>query len=91
MSDLFLPDIAGGLLCAPGVREVSGRVLGTLLSKRFDFHGAEMQGVFEALEAYLVVLAGRLEQQEFMVTKRSLQNSPRPRKSLKPASSRLMR
>ena len=31
LSDLFLPDVAGGLLCAPGVREVSGRVLGMLL------------------------------------------------------------
>ena len=67
LSDLFLPEVAGGLLCAPGVREVSGRVLGMLLSKRFDFHGAEAQGLFEALEAYLVALAGRLEHQEFVV------------------------
>ena len=67
LSDLFLPEVAGGLLCAPGLREVSGRVLGMLLSKRFDFHGAEVQGVFEALEAYLVALAGRLERQEFVV------------------------
>jgi glutathione S-transferase len=67
LSDLFLPEVAGGLLCAPGVREVSGRVLGMLLSKRFDFHGAEAQGVFEALETYLVALALRLERQEFVV------------------------
>ena len=67
LSDLFLPEVADGLLCAPGVREVSGRVLGMLLSKRFDFHGAEAQGVFEALEAYLVALALRLEHQEFVV------------------------
>lgn len=71
LSDLFLPEVAGGLLCAPGVREVSGRVLGMLLSKRFDFHGAEAQGVFEALEAYLVALAGRLEHQEFVVANAS--------------------
>jgi glutathione S-transferase len=67
LSDLFLPEVAGGLLCAPGVRQVSGRVLGMLLAKRFDFHGAEAQGVFEALEAYLVALALRLERQEFVV------------------------
>jgi glutathione S-transferase len=67
LSDLFLPEVAGGLLCAPGVRQVSGRVLGLLLAKRFDFHGAEAQGVFEALEAYLLALAERLEQQEFVV------------------------
>ena len=67
LSDLFLPEVAGGLLCAPGVREVSGRVLGMLLSKRFDFHGAEAQGVFEALEAYLLVLARRLDDEEFAV------------------------
>ncbi len=67
LSDLFLPEVAGGLLCAPGVRQVSGRVLGMLLAKRFDFHGAEAQGVFEALEAYLVALAARLEPQEFVV------------------------
>lgn len=67
LSDLFLPEVAGGLLCAPGVRQVSGRVLGLLLSKRFDFHGAEAQGVFEALEDYLVALAVRLEAQEFVV------------------------
>lgn len=65
LTDLFLPDVAGGLLCAPGVRQVAGRVLGLLLSKRFDFHRAEAQGVFEALEAYLVALAVRLEAQEF--------------------------
>ena len=67
LSDLFLPEVAGGLLCAPGVREVSGRVLGVLLCKRFDFHGAEAQGVFEALEAYLMALALRLEHQEHVV------------------------
>ena len=64
---LFLPEVAGGLLCAPGVREVSGRVLGMLLSKRFDFHGAEAQGVFESLEAYLLALARRLDDEEFAV------------------------
>ena len=69
LSDLFLPEVAGGLLCAPGVREVSGRVLGMLLSKRFDFHGAEAQGVFEALEAYLLALAERLARHEFVVGK----------------------
>ena len=30
LSDLLLPNVAGGLLCAPGVPEVSGRVLGRL-------------------------------------------------------------
>ena len=69
LSDLFLPDVARGLLCAPGVRQVSGRVLGMLLSKRFDFHGAEGQGVFEALEAYLLALAERLARHEFVVGK----------------------
>ena len=67
LSDLFLPEVAGGLLCAPGLRQVSGRVLGMLLAKRFDFHGAEAQELFEALEAYLLALAQRLEHQEFVV------------------------
>ena len=37
------------------------------MSKRFDFHEAEAQGVFEALETYLLALARRLEGQEFVV------------------------
>jgi glutathione S-transferase len=69
LSDLFLPEVAGGLLCAPGVRQVSGRVLGMLLAKRFDFHGAEKQGLFETLEAYLLALAQRLARHEFVVGK----------------------
>ena len=77
LSDLFLPEVAGGLLCAPGVRQVSGRVLGMLLSKRFDFHGAEAQCVFEALEAYLVSLAERVEKQEFVVANASGSESGR--------------
>ena len=66
LSDLFLPEVAGGLLCAPGVRQLSGRVLGMLLAKRFDFHGAEAEGVFEALEAYLLALANRLSRDKFV-------------------------
>ncbi len=66
LSDLFLPKVAGGLLCAPGVRQPSGRVLGMLLAKRFDFHGAEAEGVFEALEAYLLALANRLSRDKFV-------------------------
>ena len=78
LSDLFLSDVAGGLLCAPGVRAVSGRVLGVLLSKRFDFHRAEAQGVFESLEAYLIALSVRLEYQEFVVANASGIESEKP-------------
>jgi glutathione S-transferase len=67
LADLFLPQVAKGVFCAPVVREISGRVLGVLLSKRFDFHRAEGSGLYEALELYLLQLSVRLERQKFVV------------------------
>lgn len=67
LSDLFLPRIAGGLLCLPVLRTLSGHFLGIMLSKRFDFHRAEAAGLYEALERYLLALAVRLEEKTFVV------------------------
>ena len=67
LSDLFLSSIAGGLLCLPVLRTLSGHFLGMMLSKRFDFHRAEEAGLYEALERYLLALADRLEGKTFVV------------------------
>jgi glutathione S-transferase len=66
LSDLFLSRIAGGLLCLPVLRTLSGHFLGIMLSKRFDFHCAEKAGLYEALERYLLALAARLEGKTFV-------------------------
>ncbi len=51
----------------PIVRHILGHMLGMVLTKRFDFHRSESMGLYEALEAYLLTLARRLEKQEFVV------------------------
>lgn len=69
LAELFLRDRAGGLLCLPGVRRVTGAFLGMLLTKRFDLHRSEALGLYEGLERYLVDLAAELETSTFVVGK----------------------
>jgi glutathione S-transferase len=56
-----------GLFCAPGLRHISGAVMGMILTQRFAFHRSESLGLYEALERYLLDLAAALEQREFVV------------------------
>lgn len=51
----------------PIVRQVVAHGLGMLLSKRFEFHSSESTGLYEALEAWLLALARRLQGQEFVI------------------------
>ena len=67
LPELFLSQRAGGVFNAPLLRFLTGNFLGMMLSKRFDFHRSEALGLYEALEQYLVALADRLEEREFVV------------------------
>lgn len=51
----------------PIIRQVVAHGLGMLLCKRFEFHSSESSGLYEALEAWLLQLARRLQGQEFVV------------------------
>ena len=51
----------------PILRQVVAHGLGMLLCKRFDIHGSESMGLYEALEVWLLQLARRLEGREFVV------------------------
>jgi glutathione S-transferase len=63
LSDLFLH----GLWRKPVLRTLAGHVLGAVLCKRFEFHRSERNGLYEALEHYLLQLAARLEGKAFVV------------------------
>jgi glutathione S-transferase len=67
LADLFLAHRNKGLFGKPIIRAIAGTCLGMLLSKRFAFHRSESLGLYEALEAYLLRLAARLEGREFIV------------------------
>lgn len=67
---LFMPQAAGGFFTWPGVRWVAGHCLGIVLCKRFDFHQSESLGLYEALEGYLLRLAGELDGSEYVVGER---------------------
>jgi glutathione S-transferase len=67
LADLFFTHPGGAFFRAPVVRHITGRVMGMVLSKRFDFHRAESTGLYEALEQYLLQLATKLEGQAFVV------------------------
>jgi glutathione S-transferase len=67
LADLFFTHAGGAFYRAPFVRHITGRVMGIVLSKRFDFHRAESTGLYEALEHYLLQLAARLEGKAFVV------------------------
>ncbi len=63
LSDLFLQ----GLWRKPVLRTLAGHVLGAVLCKRFEFHRSEQNGLYEALEHYLLELAVRLQGKAFVV------------------------
>ncbi|SMC21340.1 glutathione S-transferase [Andreprevotia lacus DSM 23236] len=67
LPSLFLGQIAGGVFTKPGLRWLTGHVLGILLTKRFAFHRSEAIGLYEGLERYLLDLAAALDGREFVV------------------------
>ena len=67
LPELFLSHRFGGVFNLPFLRFFAGNFLGMLLSKRFDFHRSESLGLYEALEQYLIGLAEKLEDREFVV------------------------
>ncbi|MEO9080443.1 MAG: glutathione S-transferase C-terminal domain-containing protein, partial [Rhodanobacter sp.] len=67
LSQLFLPDLCGGLFTRRGWRALAAPVLGTMLSLRFRFHRNREDGVYEALEAQLIPIAVQLERDGFLV------------------------
>ena len=67
LPELFFSKRAGGLFNTPLLRPFAGHFMGMLLSKRFDFHRSESLGLYEALEHYLLGLAAKLEEREFVV------------------------
>lgn len=67
LSQLFMPDVAGGLFTRPGWRALAAPVLGAMLSLRFRFHRNREDGVYEALETQLIPIAAQLEREGFLV------------------------
>lgn len=51
----------------PGATALAGQVLGLLLCRRFALHRCEAEGVYEALELYLLSLARRLHQNPWLM------------------------
>lgn len=67
LTTLFLGNLASGFFRLPGVRRISGWVLGMVLMRRFDMHRSESLGVYEALETYLLKIAKRLSTSKYLV------------------------
>jgi glutathione S-transferase len=67
LADLFLPRDANGFYRKPIIRNITGMVMGMVLSKRFDFHRSESLGLYEALENYLLGVAKEVEGRELIV------------------------
>ncbi|HWX65247.1 MAG TPA: glutathione S-transferase family protein [Rhodanobacter sp.] len=67
LSQLFMPNVGGGLFTRRGWRALAAPVLGTMLSLRFRFHRNREDGVYEALEAQLIPIAAQLERDGFLV------------------------
>jgi glutathione S-transferase len=70
LSQLFMPNVAGGLFARRGWRVMAAPVLGAMLSLRFRFHRNREDGVYEALETQLVPIAAQLERESFLVGNR---------------------
>mgnify|MGYP003497500234 CR=1 FL=1 len=67
LADLFLPHDANGFYCLPVIRNITGMIMGMVLSKRFDFHRSEQLGLYEALEKYLLDIAKEIDGREFFI------------------------
>lgn len=70
LSQLFMPDLCGGLFTRRGWRALAAPVLGTMLTLRFRFHRNREDRVYEALEAQLLPIATQLERDGFLVAGR---------------------
>jgi glutathione S-transferase len=70
LSQLFMPNVAGGLFSRRGWRVLAAPVLGAMLSLRFRFHRNREDGVYEALEAQLIPIAAQIERDGFLVGNR---------------------
>jgi glutathione S-transferase len=67
LSQLFMPDVCGGLFTRRGWRALAAPILGAMLSLRFRFHRNREDRVYETLEAQLIPLAAQLERDGFLV------------------------
>ncbi|MGC1547754.1 MAG: glutathione S-transferase family protein [Rhodanobacter sp.] len=70
LSQMFMPNVLGGLFTRPVLRALTAPVIGTLLTLRFRFHRNREDRVYEALEAQLVPIAAQLERDGFLVGQR---------------------
>jgi glutathione S-transferase len=70
LSQLFMPDVAGGLFTRPVLRTLAAPVLGAMLTKRFRFNRNREDLVYERLQAQLIPIARKLESQGFLVGSR---------------------
>lgn len=67
LSQLFMPDVCGGLFSRPVLRALAAPVLGAMLIPRFRFHRNRQDRVYESLEAQLLPIARQLQREGFLV------------------------
>lgn len=67
LSQLFMPDVAGGLFTRRGWRALAAPFLGAMLIRRFRFNRNRHDRVYESLEAQLLGIAAHLEKHRFLV------------------------
>jgi glutathione S-transferase len=70
LSQLFMPNVCGGLFTQPVLRTLAAPVLGTMLALRFRFHRNRQDRVYEQLEEQLLPISARLEREGFLVGNR---------------------
>ena len=70
LSQLFMPQVCGGLFTRPLLRALAAPVLGTMLALRFRFHRNRQDRVYEQLEEQLIPIAGHIEREGFLVGRR---------------------
>jgi glutathione S-transferase len=70
LSQLFMPNVWGGLFTRPVLRTLAAPVLGTMLTLRFNFHRNRADHVYEALEAQLIPIAAHIAREGFLVARR---------------------
>lgn len=67
LSQLFMPNVCGGWFTRRFCRDLAAPLLGTMLLLRFRLHRNRQDGVYEALEAELLPIAGRIERDGYLV------------------------
>lgn len=67
LSQLFMPDVAGGLFTRRGWRNLAAPFLGAMLIRRFRFNRNRHDRVYKSLEAQLLGIAAHLQTHRFLV------------------------